>query len=69
MVITIILHVRPNYNCSTSNDIHGDGSKDKTGGVYNIRDQGRQEVQAKWRIYTQWRRVITLYTRILRNFC
>ena len=46
----MLLHVRPNYIPSTSNDIHTDGARAraKTGGHKG--NQGRQEIQGKRRI-------------------
>ena len=36
----LLLHVRPNYILSTSNDIHTDGARAKTGGHKAVRQSG-----------------------------
>ena len=39
--LMLLLHVRPNYIYSTSNDIHTDGARPKTGGHKGIREDRR----------------------------
>ena len=63
--LLLLLHVRPDYIHSTSNDIPTDGARAKTGG--DIRES-RETGDSREEEDTQWRQVITLCTRILRTF-
>ena len=58
----LLPRVRSNYIHSTSNDIHG--TRAKTGGHSESGETGDSREEED----TQWRQVITLYTRILRTF-
>ena len=64
-----LLHVRPNDIHSTSNDIHTDWARAKGLGLGlgGIRESG-ETGDSREEEDTQWRQVITLYTRILRIF-
>ena len=60
-----LLCVRPNYIHSTSNDIHTDGTRARVR-LGDIRESG-ETGDSREEEDTQWRQVITLYTRILRK--
>ena len=60
--IRVVTSCKTYYIRSTSNDIHTDGARAKTGGTKGIRGDRRFKGRGGWR------QVITLYTRILRTF-
>ena len=64
LIYRLFLHVRPNYIHSTSDDIHTEGARAKTGGHSESGETGDSREEED----TQWRQVITLYTRIPRTF-